>query len=76
MTKITIRTHYRVDDPTCSGDYCSVDVIHDIEGIIASYGDHYHDKGKIAAKAFVDGLLYGEWDEEFTIIRENVADVE
>jgi len=53
---VKILTHYPVDDPDCTGDYCSVDVLVDGE-LVRQYGDWYHDKGDVQARAFVEGFL-------------------
>ena len=51
---IEIITHYCKDEPDCDGDYTSVEV-RSAGKEVASFGDYYHDKGDIAASAFVLG---------------------
>jgi hypothetical protein len=58
--KIEIITHFPKDDPTCCGDYYSVDV--KIDGELARhYNDEYDDRGDEKSEAFVDGYLYANY---------------
>ena len=55
---IEIFRYYEGDEvPDCGGDYDEVDVVINGENVI-SYGDYYHDKGDVAADAFVAGYLH------------------
>jgi hypothetical protein len=75
--KIKIVTHFPSDDPDCMGDYdhVTVEKLEKKSEVIAWFGDYYHDKGDVAAKAFVQGL---EWalENEVEITYEKVADAE
>tara|TARA_R110002073_G_scaffold144403_4_gene296510 strand:- start:1116 stop:1358 length:243 start_codon:yes stop_codon:yes gene_type:complete len=54
------------------GDYGAVEVYMN-DKLVKSYGDYYHDKGDIAADAFIEGYLYCSGDKNTKIIRENEA---
>ena len=56
--KITRIRHFsKEDDPECNGDYHGVTLEWNGE-VIASYGDHYHDKGYEKSEGFVDGVRW------------------
>lgn len=44
-------------DGDCGGDYSEVEVLID-DVVVVTYGDYYHDKGDVAADAFVAGYLF------------------
>ena len=56
------------EDSLFGGDYSSVDVIIDGE-VVKSYGDYYHDKGDIAAEAFVAGYISASGHK--SVVRKN-----
>jgi hypothetical protein len=59
--KVKKITRYEIDDTDCGGDYS--EVLIEIRGeVVATYGDHYHDKGQEKAEGFIDALkhIYGE----------------
>jgi hypothetical protein len=65
MRIIIVTHHDRKEDPNCECDYCGISVwIEKPEWVlapnflscVATYGDHYHDKGLQKAEGFVDAL--------------------
>jgi hypothetical protein len=62
--KIEIRTHYAKDDPDCISDYCSVELFVD-DNLVKTYGDAYHDDGRIKARAFAEGIVFGHRPAHF-----------
>lgn len=54
MITFTIVTHYSTEDPDCSGEYFYVDIVKEGQ-IVATFGDHYHDKGIVRATSWVEG---------------------
>lgn len=54
---IEIVEHFDKDDEDFSGDYLSIEIFVNGKKAI-SYGDYYHEKGDIAAEAFVEGLNF------------------
>lgn len=75
MKTYTIVEHFPKNDKDCGGDYSDVEVIDDTGKVIAEYGDYYHEKGDIAAQAFVEGVAYG-MREEIEIKWDAIADRE
>ena len=66
MKKVEIQIFYPKCDKDFKSDYWYVKVLID-DKIIKSYNDHYHDKGLLKAKAFVEGLMYIQKDIKFFI---------
>jgi len=67
--------HYCKDDPDCGGDYSGIDLFDGGSKKIASWGDHYHDKGADRLEGFVEGVEYVTGSEP-VIEHEHVADAE
>lgn len=68
---ITVRVHYREDDPHFLSDYCAVEVFFD-DRLIRTYGDSFHQKGLMCAVAFTEGMKY--MDDTLKVTYEDVAD--
>lgn len=71
--KIEILTHFASDDPKCSGDYASVNLVVDGKEV-ACWGDDYHDKGAEKAEAFVEGIVWSKKPLKVEIVRTQIAD--
>lgn len=70
--KLTQVTHYSEDDTKFWGDYYSVELLKD-DKVIASYGDHYHEKGEERLQGFIAGI---EWatGEKVELTHKKIAD--
>ena len=71
MRKFEVVYHYSKDDPEFYGDYREVDIM-EVDTVIKTYGDYYHDKGAYKIEGFLDALIF--MGMEFTVIRSNIAD--
>ena len=67
-------THFDKDDEDFGGDYASVSIFVNGKEVI-TYGDHYHEKGRERAEAFIEGLEYA-LDVKAKITQEKIADWE
>ena len=48
--------HYNVDDVTCDGEYCNVDV--EIDGrVVMEYGSDLEERGFERAESFIEGYV-------------------
>jgi hypothetical protein len=56
MLELTIVEIFSREDEDFGGDYIEVEV-RDGDDLITEYGDHYHDKGRERAEAFIEGWM-------------------
>lgn len=75
MRKFKVITHFTEDDEDCSGDYSSVSIEDEKGSVVASYGDHYHDKGTEKAEGFIEGVKFA-LQEDIEVEEININDAE
>lgn len=66
--------HYSKDDPDFGGDYESIDICDAQGGVVASFGDYYHDKGQEKSDGFIAGVRWAIGKQKLTVKERNIAD--
>ena len=72
MSRLTVVTHYAIDDPEYNRDYISTDLVDGHGNLLATFGDECNDKGDQKSEGFIECLRI--YNPDMTIQYKKIAD--